>query len=48
MTVQELIEILQDYPQDAQVTTDVLVYDVLKRREPIVDYDEDNNTVEII
>lgn len=47
MTVKELIEELQDYPQDAQVITEYYIMGEKFTREPYVDYDEETNILEI-
>lgn len=47
MTIKELIEELQDYPQDAQVITTYWIVGDMHKREPILDYDEETNILEI-
>lgn len=47
MTVKELIEELNDYPQDAEVIYTSFILSEKKVREPYIDYDEDTNVLEI-
>lgn len=47
MTVKELIEELNDYPQDAEVIYTSFILSEGKVREPYIDYDEDTNVLEI-
>ena len=47
MTVKELIEELQDFPQDAQVITTYWIVGEMHQREPLLDYDEETNVLEI-
>lgn len=47
MTVKELIEELQDYPQDAEVITTYWIVGEMHEKEPCLDYDEETNVLEI-
>ena len=47
MTVKELIEELQDYPQDAKVITTYWVFSEMHETEPCLDYDEETNVLEV-
>lgn len=47
MTVKELIEELNDYPQDAQVITTYFICSEEHVSEPCFDYDEETNVLEI-
>lgn len=47
MTVKELIEELQDYPQDAKVITTYWIVGEMHETEPCLDYDEETNVLEI-
>lgn len=47
MTIKELIEELQDFPQDAQVICTYFILGEKKTREPYIDYDEETNVLEI-